>query len=227
MRQLSDCVDGMSEACRAFGIPVVGGNVSLYNESRGRDIDPTPVVGVVGLIGSLERRPPIASVTDGAHLVLLGDESATNGTDALAGSFWADQIHGHRGGRLPALDLDALRRLVDLLVGLVPTGIVTGIHDVSDGGLGGCLAELVARSGMGVLATGVAGHAQLFSEAGGRVVVATADPAGVEAVATAGGVAARRLGTAGGDRLVIDRLVDVPADEVCAVWRATLPTQLG
>jgi phosphoribosylformylglycinamidine synthase II len=227
MWQLSESIDGMGEACRALSVPVVGGNVSLYNESRGRNIDPSPVVGVIGLIESLDRRPPVAVVTDGDDLFVLGDESAVIGPDALGGSFWADQIHGHRGGRLPALDLDAVRRLVGLLEALVPTGAVAGAHDIADGGLAGCLAELVARSGTGMEVSGVPDHAAAFSEAGGRVVVATRDASAIEAGARAAGVAVRRLGRVGGERLVIAGLVDVAVVGVVAAWRDTLPTLLG
>src|SRR5436309_2080732 len=83
MWQLSEAVDGMGEACRALSIPVVGGNVSFYNESRGRDIDPTPVVAVVGIIESLDRRPPGAVLVAGGRLVMLGEPST-----ALGGSRW-------------------------------------------------------------------------------------------------------------------------------------------
>ena len=192
-----------------------------------RDIDPTPVVGVIGLISSLERRPPVVSIAEGDELLVLGDESATEGPDALTGSFWADQIHGHRGGTLPALDLAAVARLVELLGGLVPTGAVAGIHDVADGGLAGCLAELVAQTGVGLVAPGLQDHTNLFSEAAGRVVVATTDPGAVEAAARAAGVDVRRLGRAGGDRLVIGALVDLLVADVVATWRNALPALLG
>jgi phosphoribosylformylglycinamidine synthase II len=227
MWQLSEAIDGMGEACRALHVPVVGGNVSLYNESRGSNIDPTPVVGVIGIIESLERRPPVATIAEGHDLFLLGDESATAGPDALTGSFWADQLHGHRGGVLPALDLAAVDRLVGLLVDLAPTGLVTGVHDVADGGLAGCLADLVARSDVGVTVSGVADHAALFSEAGGRVVVATADAAAVEAAVVAAGVACRALGRAGGARLGVDGLVDLAVSDVVATWRDAIPNALG
>ncbi|MGH9112323.1 MAG: phosphoribosylformylglycinamidine synthase subunit PurL, partial [Acidimicrobiales bacterium] len=131
MWQLSEAVDGMAEACLALGIPVIGGNVSLYNETAGHDIDPTPVVTVVGLIDDLARRPPGVGLVAGGTLLLLGRTDAS-----LGGSRWAAQCRGHRGGRLPALDLDAHRALVELVAGLVSAGALAGVHDVSDGGLG-------------------------------------------------------------------------------------------
>src|SRR5437588_1850819 len=131
MWQLSESVDGMAEACRALGIPVVGGNVSLYNESRGRDIDPTPVVGLVGLIERLVRRPPGVGMVENGRLLLLGRPDATE----LGGSLWASRAHGHRGGTVAPLDYEAHARLGGLLVGLVTDDHVAGVHDVSEGGL--------------------------------------------------------------------------------------------
>ena len=165
MWQLSEAIDGMADACRALDVPVVGGNVSLYNESRGRDIDPTPVVGVVGLIEDLQRRPPGPELVDGGHILLLGPRGS-----GLAGSAWAWR-RDHRDGRLPELDLAAHRAVVDLVRGLVADDVVAGVHDVSDGGIGVTLAEMAVRSGVGFVVAGIDGHADLFSEAPSRVVV--------------------------------------------------------
>ncbi|MDP9442599.1 MAG: phosphoribosylformylglycinamidine synthase subunit PurL, partial [Actinomycetota bacterium] len=206
MWQLSEAVDGMAEACAALDIPVVGGNVSLYNETRGRDIDPTPVVATLGLIEVLEQPPPGVRLVEGARLVLLGSLDAN-----LAGSLWAHRRHGFRGGRLPALDLAGHRTLLQLVRELVDDGGVAGIHDVSEGGLGVALAEMAVRSGVGFHLAGISGHGELFSEAPSRVVVCVA-PAGVASVvrrAESAGVAVRELGECGGDRLVVEGLVDV------------------
>ena len=112
MWQLSESIDGMAEACRALDIPVIGGNVSLYNESGGADIDPTPVVAVLGVIDDLARRPPAAAFAAGTALVLLG---ATD--PSLAGSRWAVDLRHHSGGVLPGLDLAAHGALLGLVVG--------------------------------------------------------------------------------------------------------------
>ncbi len=223
MWQLSEAIDGMAEACRALAIPVVGGNVSLYNESGGIDIDPTPVVAVLGVIDDLARRPPGAVLVEGTALVLLG------ATDrSLAGSRWAVEQRGHRGGVLPALDLDAHGALLRLVAGLVAAGdLVVGVHDVSDGGLGLALAECAVHAGVGCLVDGVDGHAELFSESPGRVVVGTTDPHEVLARAAAAGVPARVLGHPGGDRLVVEGLVDVGVADATAAWREALPGALG
>ncbi|TML56772.1 MAG: hypothetical protein E6G17_13955 [Actinobacteria bacterium] len=99
MWQLSEAIDGMTDACRALGLPVIGGNVSLYNESRGRDIDPTPVVGTLGIVDRLERRPPGVTLVENGRLLLLGAPSGD-----LGGSRWAAGA-GASGDRLPPLDL--------------------------------------------------------------------------------------------------------------------------
>jgi phosphoribosylformylglycinamidine synthase len=223
MWQLSEAIDGMGDACRALSIPVVGGNVSLYNESRGRDIDPTPVVAVLGLIDRIDRRPPGAVLVDGQAVLLLGP----SGVSALAGSRWADG-RGRRGATLPALDLGLHRRLVDLVRELVGAGRLGGVHDVSDGGLGVCLAEMAARSGVGATVSGIDGHAELFSEAPSRVVVCVPVDAVAELVAAAAAaqVPVAELGRAGGERLVVEGLVDLSVEVVASRWRQVIPAAL-
>ncbi|MGH9155318.1 MAG: phosphoribosylformylglycinamidine synthase subunit PurL [Acidimicrobiales bacterium] len=224
MWQLAEITDGMAEACRALGVPVVGGNVSLYNESRGRDIDPTPVIGVVGLIDRLDRRPPGLALVDGGTLLLVGRTAP-----GLAGSRWAVDIRGHRGGTLAPLDLDVAARLVELVAGLVVDQAVVGVHDVSEGGLGVALAEMAVQSGIGFRVSGIADHGELFGESPCRVVLCLA-PDAVEAVATrcrAAGLAVSVLGTAGGPRLVVDGLVDLALPDAAAAWRGALPAALG
>jgi phosphoribosylformylglycinamidine synthase len=224
MWELSEAIDGIAAACRAFDLPVVGGNVSLYNETRRRDIDPTPVVGVLGMLDRLDRRPAGLALADGGALVLLGGAAAP----ALAGSRWAWD-RGARGGRLPSPDLDGVRALAGLTRSLVADDLVRGVHDVGEGGLGLALAELAVAAGIGMKVTGVEDHVALFGEAGDRVVVCVADDV-VEAVgqrARAAGVGWRRLGTAGGDRLEIDPLLDIPLADAVAAWRDRLPAAFG
>jgi phosphoribosylformylglycinamidine synthase len=214
MWQLSEAIDGMGDACRALRLPVIGGNVSLYNESRGRDIDPTPVIGVLGAIPSLERTPPGPVLTEDGTVLLLGDPGARH----LGGSRWA-LAAGVDAEGLPALDLEAHSRLLALVASLVNDAEVVGVHDVSDGGLGAALAEMAVRSGVGFEVKGVAGPAELFSEAPSRVVVVVEGDTGtVERRAADAGVAATVLGRSGGDRLVVDGLVDVDLADAAARW---------
>jgi phosphoribosylformylglycinamidine synthase II len=233
MWQLSEAIDGMAEACLALDIPVVGGNVSLYNESAGADIDPTPVAAVLGLIDRLDRRPPGLAFRPGHGVVLLGRTDAS-----LAGSRWATERRRHRGGTLFALDLDLHRRLLDLVVELVTGDVVSGndvsgddvvgaVHDVSAGGLAVALAECAVAGDTGVVVSGITGHAELFSESPSRVLVGTSDPDAVVAAATAAGVPATLIGRVHGERLVVEGLVDLAVGELRRAWRAALPLALG
>ena len=236
MWQLSEAIDGMGEACLALGLPVIGGNVSLYNESYGKDIDPTPVIGGLGLIDRLAARPPGVTLVEGGTLVLLDASVGTSDTrrrpPSLAGSRWAVQLRRHRNGTLPPIDLAGHGRLVDFVAGLVAEGVaggaglVDGIHDVSGGGLGVALAELAVRSGIGLVVSGVADHHELFTEAPSRVVVCTTRSHELLSRAAAAGVGFRVLGTAGGDRITVDDLVDLDLDGATAAWRARLPDLL-
>jgi phosphoribosylformylglycinamidine synthase II len=230
MWQLSEAIDGMAEACRALSLPVVGGNVSLYNESRGRDIDPTPVVAVVGMIDRVVSPPPGVGLVEGTRLAVLGA-----GPDTLSGSQWAWR-QGHRGGAPPELDLAAHRVVCDLVRDMVADGLVLGVHDTADGGLAVALAEMVATSGVGATVRAPAGadHRWLFGENPGRFVLAV-DPAAVGEVHrrhTAAGVAAVIVGEAGGDRLAIEGMdgganVDLAVADVVGAWRGRLPALLG
>ncbi len=224
MWQLSEAIDGISEACLAFDVPVVGGNVSLYNESGGADIDPTPVVGVVGVIDRLDRRPAGIAARPDETLILLGET-----IPLLAGSRWARELHGETGGILPQLHLANHRRLCEVVRGFVSThdpagALVTAVHDVSDGGLALCLAEMAVAGGTGLLAHGVVSPAELFSESPSRVVVCTPEPAALLDATKQAGIPARELGRTAGGRLVIDGLVDLPLEEVIATRSGRLRT---
>jgi phosphoribosylformylglycinamidine synthase len=226
MWQLSEAVDGLAGTCRALGVPVVGGNVSLYNSSDGVDIDPTPVIGVLGVIDELVRRPPGAGLVDGGELLVLGDLPPVEG--ALAGSRWAEAAHGHRGGVLTALDAVRHAALCELVRGLAVDGAVGGVHDVSDGGLGLALAEMAVRTHIGFEVAVEGGHAGLFSEAPSRVVVCVAADLVQEVTdrAHGAGVTVTRLGRTGGDRLIVNGMVDVSVAEAVSAFTDALPTRL-
>jgi len=227
MWQLSEAVDGMTEACLAFGLPVVGGNVSLYNETAGTDIDPTPVVGLLGVVDDLARRPPGVTMVDGHRLVLVGDDLA-GPPPSLAGSAVAWGA-GHKGGTLAPFDGPGLTAVAGLVRSLVVDDVPSGVHDASSGGLGVALAELTCGSGLGLDVRGVPSAAHLLAEAPGRVVLSVAPDrvTGVLAAAQAAGVAAVELGTAGGESFHIEGLVDLPVHTVISTWRDRLPQALG
>jgi phosphoribosylformylglycinamidine synthase II len=223
MWQLSEAIDGMAEACRAFGIPVVGGNVSLYNESGGRDIDPTPVVGLVGTVDRLDQRPPGVRLVEGGSLLAIGPDARS-----LSGSRWAWE-HGHRAGPPPALDLEQHRAVADLVRSLVAEGLLAGVHDTADG-IGVALAEMAVRSGRGfvVRASGT-DHGWLFAESPSRIVacVSNGHRDDVVRAAQSAGVTARVLGRVTADRLVVEGLLDVSVGDATAAWRGRLPGSLG
>ena len=223
MWQLSEAIDGMGDACRALHIPVVGGNVSFYNESRGRDIDPTPIVGLLGVVDRLERRPPGAGLRGGGRLVLLGAPAGE-----LAGSRWA-WSREQRGGALGQLDTDAHAALCELVLGLVVDDVVAGVHDVADGGLLVALTEMAVRSDTGFRVDGVGDIAGLFGEHPSRALVCVAPDqlAEVHRRHVDAGVPATLLGTAGGDRLVVEGLLDLALADAVAAWRDKLPAALA
>ena len=219
MWQFSEAVDGMAEACDAFGIPVVGGNVSLYNESVGHNIDPTPVIGLLGVIDRLTRIPPGLVWGDGDRVIVLG----SGGTE-LSGSQWAANTAGHKRGVLPALDYDQHRRVAGLVAGLVANGLLSAVHDVSSGGLGAALAEMAAVSGVGFRGARIHNHAELFGEAPSRVAAAV-DPEllpEVEAAAAETGVTIARIGLAAGDRFSIKGLLDLAMSAIAERWRSAM-----
>jgi phosphoribosylformylglycinamidine synthase subunit PurL len=206
MWQLSEAIDGIAEACRALSIPVVGGNVSLYNETSGIDIEPTPVVTVVGLIEELGHKPPSLAWAEGEAIVLLGDPRLS-----LGGSRWARERRGRRGGRLVPVDWQAHAALVDFVRTLVvaevaarpAAGMVSAIHDISAGGIGVALAECALASGVGADVAEPHDHVRLFSEAPSRVLVATKRPEMLLGAAERAGVPAKKIGVARGSRLIV------------------------
>ena len=231
MWQLSEAVDGLAEACRAAGLPVIGGNVSLYNESGGRDIDPTPVLGVLGLVERLVAPPPGWTWREGDTVVLVGPREARPAPFPLAGSLFARR-RGRTGGRLPEFDERALAacRLVADEVARACAGratTVAAVHDVGAGGLATTLAEMAAASGAGLEWRDPRGHAELFTEAPGRFVVATRDPAALLDRAASADVEATVLGVAAGDRLALGEGCDLAVGDLAERRASALPAALG
>ncbi|MBS1848575.1 MAG: phosphoribosylformylglycinamidine synthase subunit PurL [Actinobacteria bacterium] len=236
MWQFSESVDGMGDACRAFGVPVIGGNVSFYNASGDADIDPSPVVGTLGMIDTLVRRPPGLTLADDARLVLLGPDPAGDGLtpgipSGLAGSRWAFD-HGLRGGSLAPLDAEAHAAVCDLVRGIADDGLAIGVADVSEGGLAGLLGEAVARSGSGIEVAVPAGAdvvPWLFGESPSRFVlcVSAEQLKVVHRRHLDAGVPARFLGSVTGERLAVTAVdggcvIDLGVDEVRSRWRDRL-----
>ncbi len=227
MWQLSEAVDGMAEACRAFDAPVVGGNVSLYNETNGENISPTPVVGVVGMHDDLRAVPAGLAWADGDAVVVLGDSPPDD--VAMGGSRWAWELHSRKDGSLPEFDLGSAVLVAEFVAAAVRSGSLHAVHDVGEGGLGVALAEMAIDAEIGGTFAELNGHRAIYNEAGGRVLVAVEASRVDELLASAAsnGVAATVLGRAGGDRLVLGEAVDVGLDELTAAWRDELPSAIG
>ncbi|HYI57755.1 MAG TPA: phosphoribosylformylglycinamidine synthase subunit PurL [Microlunatus sp.] len=226
MWQFSEAIEGLVEACLELGTPVTGGNVSFYNQTGDIAILPTPVVGVLGVIDDVTARVPVGFARDGDEVWLLGETR-----DELAGSVWADVVHGHLGGLPPALDLAYEKRLAELLVRAARGGLFSSAHDLADGGLAQALVESSLRRGIGasVSLAGEDPFVALFSESTGRVLVSLpGDRAGELAdLAEAASVPLTRLGTTGGDALVVDGQFTVSLDEIRSAWAAPIPSAMA
>ncbi len=234
MWQLSECIDGMTAACRALSLPVIGGNVSLYNESGGSDIDPTPVLGVLGLVDAVRAQPPGLAWSEGDAVVLLGARTGGDGSLPLEGTRWATERRDHRSGVVPTVDFAAHAALCAFVAGLVAAQVggtsgadlVRAVHDVSGGGLAVALAEMAAAGATGCVLAGI-DPAELFTELPSRFIVATPDPDELCARAAAAGTPAAVLGRAGGDRLSLGDLVDLPVRAVGDAEDLNLARALG
>ena len=229
MWQFAEAVAGLADACAALGLPVTGGNVSFYNQTGTAAILPTPVVGVLGILEDVSRAVPHGFGEPGDAVWLLGETR-----DELDGSAWAGVVHDHLGGRPPAVDLAAEARLAALVAGAAADGLLSGSHDLSDGGLAQALVEAALATHRGATVTlppapGLDAATVLFSETGARmlVTVAPGDEAELARRCVEAGQPAARLGEVGGDTLRIDGVDDLPLADLRALGEATLPAVLG
>jgi phosphoribosylformylglycinamidine synthase II len=210
MAQIVGCLQGMSEACVALDMPIVSGNVSLYNESKatggGSAILPTPAIGAVGLLDDWGKSATIGFKKAGEQVVLIGHSDSKVGQ-----SLWLEVCHGRREGPPPPVDPTAERRAGECIRRLIADGLVTAVHDCSDGGAGVAVAEMALAGGIGMTMTVVPQisnpGAILFGEDQGRYVVTTIDPDRVRAIANEANLFAVPIGTTGGDALMFD-LID-------------------
>jgi phosphoribosylformylglycinamidine synthase II len=231
MWQFAEAVKGLSDACRALDVPVVSGNVSLYNETDGRGVMPTPTVGVVGLIPRLDFSPA-GTFQQGGDLVAVA--GVTRGE--LGASHYLYALHGRTAGQVPPLDLKVEAALQRVVRDLVRARVLASAHDCSEGGLAVALAECcIADKGrqlgaaVRLEAGEVPAHAYLFGEDASRVVVSfrPGQRARVEAEFSAAGVPLQVVGTVGGDALRIDGVLDVKVAALDHAFRTGLPAVLG
>jgi phosphoribosylformylglycinamidine synthase subunit PurL len=222
MGQLVGAITGIGAACKALDYPVVSGNVSLYNETSGRAIWPTPVIGGVGLVADITRVVDLALKCDGDSLILIGE---TNGL--LGASLYLREIEGSAAGAPPPVDLAAERKNGDFVRAEIAIGHIVACHDLADGGLLAALAEMAVAGGRGValapLPRELPRHAYLFGEDQARYLVETADPAALLAAAAAAGVMARLIGTVGGAALTLPGAGAISVDALKAANEAWLP----
>lgn len=229
--QFEKAVDGMSAACTALNTPVIGGNVSFYNERSGGAIYPTPVVGMVGLIADVDHITTQDFQAEGDVIFLLGETYAE-----LGGSEYQKLVRGTIAGRPPALDLQKEAALQKLVLQLIRSGWVRSAHDLSEGGLAVAVAESCFGKEIGAVldwACTLRPDLALFSESQSRILlsVSAAHAAQVMQQAQQAGVPCERIGVTGGDRLVIrisgQPAVDMPLRELKAAWKDAIPCLIG
>jgi phosphoribosylformylglycinamidine synthase subunit PurL len=227
MWQFAEAVRGLADGCAELGIPVTGGNVSFYNSTGAAAINPTPVVGVLGVIDDVAARVPAGFSSPGDVIFLLGETR-----EELSGSEWAWVEHRHLGGSPPRVNLDAERRLGAVIAEANGLGLLRTAHDLSEGGFAQALAESCLRRGFGAtvqLPEDVPGGAfnYLFSESAGRAVVSV--PLGREKAFS--GLCAERglprtalgvVGNTDGPLKLVDHF-EIPLEELRTAWTATLP----
>ena len=206
MAQLTGCLEGMGDACRALDFPIVSGNVSLYNESKatggGSAILPTPAIGGIGLLADVDVMATVAFKGEGQDIVLIGDTASH-----LGQSIWLREVQGREDGAAPAVDLTRERQAAELVRALIAADEVTAVHDVSDGGLLVTIAEMALAGKVGATIEPDWDNdtllvAQMFGEDQGRYVV-TGDAAAILARAAAAGIPATRIGVTGGEAVTV------------------------
>jgi phosphoribosylformylglycinamidine synthase II len=223
MWQFAEATRGLAEGCRVLGTPVTGGNVSFYNQTGATAINPTPVIGVLGVIDDVAHRVPSGFCEPGRHILLLGETA-----DELDGSAWAWVDHRHLGGHPPAVRLLAEKALADLLGHAAAHHLISSAHDLSDGGLAQTLVEATLLHDIGATVS-LEGDAftSLFSESAARAIVTTDDPEALLEIAADLGVPAMQLGITGGDSLVVTDVMEISIGELRAAFEGLLPALFG
>ncbi|HWZ32231.1 MAG TPA: phosphoribosylformylglycinamidine synthase subunit PurL [Bryobacteraceae bacterium] len=231
MAQLVEAIEGMSEACRHFETPITGGNVSLYNETLGEAIWPTPVMGIVGL---MKTAPPVTiPFKEEARTVMLLGGLGTSDATRFGGTQYAKVVLEKMWGLPPALDLDYEKRVQSAIREIVNSGFAESAHDLSDGGLAVALAEC-SYGGMGAsieVSTDLQPELALFHEAPSRVLVSTAAPKEIERIARDHGVEVQRIGVTMKEQLRISNgsmtWIDCPVQQLRDVWENALSEKLA
>jgi phosphoribosylformylglycinamidine synthase len=228
MGQFVGCLKGIAEACRALDFPVVSGNVSLYNETNGRGILPTPSIGGVGLLDDFTKSATLAFKGADEAILLIGE---THGW--LGQSVYLRDICGREQGAPPPVDLSAEKRNGDVVRGMIHAGTATAVHDVSDGGLAIALAEMAIAGGIGAqLLAGppsLVPHAWWFGEDQARyiVTVPAAEAGLVLAKMKGAGVPCVRIGTTGGETIAVAGETPVSVKSLTTAFESWLPAYMN
>ena len=223
MGQFVGCIDGMAEACTKLDFPVVSGNVSLYNETNGVAIPPTPAIGGVGLIPNMDQRAHFGGMREGDILIVVGE---TEG--ALGASVYLKIIEGREDGGAPLVDLDVEKANGDFVRGQIRSGRISACHDLSDGGLACAAADMALASNMGIKLAHegpVPMHGYLFGEDQGRYLLAAAkeDAIAILQDAKADGVPVHVVGLAGGTAVTVNGAHPLELDRLRAAWEGWMP----
>jgi phosphoribosylformylglycinamidine synthase len=226
MAQLVEAIEGIAEACTHFECPITGGNVSLYNETLGEGIYPTPVLGIIGLMKTA-RPVPIAFRREGAHVILLGGFRATSESE-FGSTEYAKVILNQLWGTPPRLDMDYEKRVHDAMRSIVEAGLAESAHDLSDGGLAVTLSECCTLEfGAHILDEGLTGATVLFNEAPSRILLTTSKPDEVAAIAQTNRIDSVLTGVTIKGRLRIENgdkiLVDVATSDLKQTFEQSLP----
>jgi phosphoribosylformylglycinamidine synthase len=227
MGQIVGAIEGMAEACRALDFPVVSGNVSLYNETNGVAIPPTPTVGAVGLLPDYARRAGFGGVKAGDTILLIGE---TKG--ALGASLYLRELLGREDGAPPPVDLALEKKTGDFVRGLIQAGRVTQVHDLSDGGLIAGAAEMALASNVGVRLTldgALAVHAALFGEDQARYLLAVPAEAVAAIMQDAGAasVLVSAIGQAGGEAVAVEGVLSVDLEDLRQAHEGWMPAYMS
>ncbi|MBH42080.1 MAG: phosphoribosylformylglycinamidine synthase II [Chloroflexi bacterium] len=229
--QLESCVSGISDACKAFGIPVISGNVSLYNETRGTAIWPTPSIGALGLLEDAKLTTNTAFKDAGDIVILIGSNSLESGIESLSGSEYLEVIHNTIKGS-PSIDL-ALETIVqDTCIKGIQAGIIKSAHDCSDGGLAVALAESCIAGNIGLVCDqGIKGRwdTALFGETQSRIVLSVSpdEIASFQELALSTGTPYVVLGIVGGERLIVNSLLNTNIAELSYVWQNAIAVHIN
>ena len=224
MGQFVGCIRGITEACRALDFPVVSGNVSLYNETEGKAILPTPSIGGVGVLDDFTKSVTTAFKADGEHVLLIGDNR-----NSLGQSLYLRELFGREEGAPPNVDLAVERRNGDFVRGLIQSGRITASHDISDGGLAIALAEMAMAGNRGVkIKVWTAedqAHGWLFGEEQARYVITCKDEHFQDILGEAAGlhIEVYPLGRVGGHSLEVEGLFTIPVAQLRQAHEAWLP----